>query len=96
MNAFDILALGFTSIGCFLVGHYAGSGKTPKEIIKEIQLELKKEQIEVGPVNRPTPEKVNYIKNVTQKEQDEAFMESFKKEHPEVVKLYEQQTSKEA
>jgi hypothetical protein len=91
MNGFDILALGLTSIGCFLVGYYTGVGKSPKELIKEIQIELKKRNTPVGPVNRPSPEKVIQFGNKQQQEEDEAFKESFLKEHPEVKELYERQ-----
>jgi hypothetical protein len=77
INSFDILALGITSIGCFIVGYCAGTKTTPKEIYENTARSIKKSTIKVGPVNRPSSEQVNAWSDPKKVEEDEAFKESF-------------------
>jgi len=92
MNAFDILALGFTSISCFLVGYFTGSKSGIKEIQQKAQeaiKEIKKSTIEVGPIMRPTSEKVNQWENKNQSDEDEEFKKSFLKSYPDMKRVLE-------
>lgn len=76
MSAFDILALGITSIGCFLVGYFAGSKTSPKEEYEAIKKSIKKTTTPVGVVTRPSAETVNLWENPKKQEEDQAMSES--------------------
>jgi len=80
MNTFDILALGFISISCFIVGYMAGKRTDIKEEYEQVKKQIKKSTAQVGPINRPSPEKVIQWTKPSQEEEDEAFKASFIKD----------------
>jgi hypothetical protein len=91
MNAFDILALGFTSIGCFIVGYFSGRQTNPKEVYDKVASVIKRRSTPVGTVARPSAEKVLLWSKPNEEEEQDAFKESFIKDvgDPTHVTKYE-------
>lgn len=64
----------------FAIGYYIGSSRKPIEDIKEVQKRIIKAQMKVGPILRPTAEKVIQLSQPERLKEDEAFKESFSKD----------------